>query len=144
MAAFGLARVRATRGDIDGAVAAYRLVPQQSSAYRTAQGALAELLARSQRGLPDLAEAMRTLEETSLSPRRRAEVTTHIFRAALATVAKQGAAKTILIGTQPATEPRLRVGLEGSLRDLARHTPDLDERIALVDEANAVRPWSLW
>ena len=144
MAAFGLARIRAARGDIDGAVAAYRLVSQQSSAYRTAQGALAELLAKSQRGLPDLAEAMRTLDGTSLTPRRRAEVTTQIYRAALVTVARDGAQKALLIGSHPATEPRLRVGLESSLRDLARYTPDLDERVALVDEANAVRPWSLW
>jgi serine/threonine-protein kinase PknG len=144
MAAFGLARIRAVRGDIDGAVAAYRLVSAQSSAYRTAQGGLAELLARSQRGLPDLAEAMRTLDQTSLTPRRRAEVTAQIYRAALAAVAAQGASKSILIGAQPATEPRLRVGLEASLRDLARHTPDPDERVALVDEANAVRPWSIW
>ena len=32
--------------DVDGAVAAYRLVPVQSSAYRTARAGLAELLAR--------------------------------------------------------------------------------------------------
>ena len=44
MAAFGLARIRAARKDVDGAVAAYRLVPAQSSAFRTARAGLAELL----------------------------------------------------------------------------------------------------
>lgn len=42
MAAFGLARIRAARSDVEGAVAAYRLVPVQSSAYRTARAGLAE------------------------------------------------------------------------------------------------------
>lgn len=144
MAAFGLARTRAARGDLDGAVAAYRLVSPQSSAYRTAQAALAELLARSRRGLADLAEAMRALDQTSLPPKRRAEVTTQIYRSALEAVAAQGPSTAIHIGAQPATDSGLRVGLEGALRDLARHTPDVDERVALVDEANAVRPWSIW
>ena len=144
MAAFGLARIRAARGDLDGAVAAYRLVSAQSSAYRTAQAALAELLARSRRGLADLAEAMRALAEAALPPRRRAEVTTQIYRSALDAVATQGPSTSIHIGAQPATDSRLRIGLEGALRDLARHTPDVDERVALVDEANTVRPWSIW
>ena len=26
----------------------------------------------------------------------------------------------------------------------AKRTPDLSERVPLVDEANAIRPWSLW
>ena len=144
MAAFGLARIRAARGDVDGAVAAYRLVPTQSSAYRTARAGLAELLARANRGLPDLAEALRTLADTSLTARRRAEVTTHIYREALASVRAAGAQPDLHLGTHRATEPGLRVGLEQALRELASRTPDPAERVALVDEANAVRPWSLW
>ena len=57
-AAFGLARIRAARGDVDGAVAAYRPRPGRSRASTARRGpALAELLADSNRGLPDLAEA---------------------------------------------------------------------------------------
>ncbi len=37
----------------------------------------------------------------------------------------------------------MRRGLERALRDLASVTADPAERIALVDEANAVRPWSM-
>jgi serine/threonine-protein kinase PknG len=144
MAAFGLARIRAARRDVDGAVAAYRLVPLQSSAYRTARAGLAELLARANRGLPDLAEALRTLDDTSLSARRKAELTTLIYREALATVEKTGTKADLLIGEHKTTPTGLRLGLEESLRELARRTPDLAERVPLVDEANTIRPWSLW
>ncbi|HET7398722.1 MAG TPA: tetratricopeptide repeat protein [Intrasporangium sp.] len=142
MAAFGLARLRAARGDVDGAVAAYRLVSPQSSAHRTAQAGLAELLTTAHRGLPDLAEALRTLADTSLTARRRAEVTASVYRAALAAVRTSGPAQ-VRLGDRPATEPNLRVGLEAALRDLARTSTDPDERVRLVDEANSVRPWSV-
>ncbi|NUR17353.1 MAG: protein kinase, partial [Dermatophilaceae bacterium] len=144
MAAFGLARIRAARSDVDGAVAAYRLVPPQSSAYRTARAGLAELLTKANRGLPDLAEALRTLDDTSLSARRRAELTTLIYREALETVEKTGNKADIRLGTHKGTPNGLRLGLEDALRELAKRTPDLSERVPLVDEANAIRPWSLW
>ena len=144
MAAFGVARIRAARKDVDGAVAAYRLVPVQSSAYRTARAGLAELLARANRGLPDLAEALRTLDDTSLSARRRAELTTLIYREALVTVEKSGNKADVRLGEHKGTPNGLRLGLEEALRELAKRTPDLSERVPLVDEANAIRPWSLW
>jgi serine/threonine-protein kinase PknG len=144
MAAFGLARIRAARKDVDGAVSAYRLVPPQSSAFRTARAGLAELLTRANRGLPDLAEAMRTLEDTSMTARRKAEVTTLIYREALASVQSSGNKADVHIGPHKATPTSLRLGLEDSLRELAKRTPDLDERVSLVDEANAIRPWSIW
>ncbi|OFE18813.1 serine/threonine protein kinase [Humibacillus sp. DSM 29435] len=144
MAAFGLARVRAARGDVDGAVSAYRLVPPQSSAFRTARAGLAELLTHANRGLPDLAEALRTLDDTSLTARRKAELTTQIYREALASVEKSGNKADVRLGEHKGTPTSLRMGLEQSLRELARRTPDIGERVSLVDEANAVRPWSLW
>ena len=143
MAAFGLARIRAARGDLDGALAAYNLIPTQSSAYRTARAGIGELLAARSRGLSDLAQALRSLDESSLTERRRAEVTTQIFRKALTTVTTKGANGAVRVGELPATESGMRVGLEQALRTLARSTPDLAERVRLVDEANAVRPWSL-
>ncbi|MDN5791372.1 MAG: serine/threonine-protein kinase PknG, partial [Micrococcales bacterium] len=83
MAAFGLARIRAARGDIGGAVAAYELVPVQSSDYRKARAGLAELLTRSNRSLADLVEALGALDHASLTPAQRAHVTTEIYRKAL-------------------------------------------------------------
>jgi serine/threonine-protein kinase PknG len=144
MAAFGLARIRAARGDVDGAVAGYRLVPAESSAYPAARAGLAELLTRANRTLGDLAEAMKTMEGTSMTSRHRAEVATQIYREALARVSKGGSSPQTLIGTRRATVPQLRLGLEESLRELASHTPELGERVRLVDEANTIRPWSIW
>ncbi len=144
MAAFGLARIRASSGDMDGAVAAYRLVSPQSSAYRTARAGLAELLTTANRGLPDLAEALRALEDTSLTPRRRAEVTALVYREALEKVQASGSQDGLRIGTHRATASGLRAGLEESLRELAQHTPELAERVPLVDEANTIRSWSLF
>jgi serine/threonine-protein kinase PknG len=37
----------------------------------------------------------------------------------------------------------MREALEGALRQLARLTPDREERVHLVDQANDVRPWTL-
>jgi serine/threonine-protein kinase PknG len=144
MSAFGLARVRAARDDVDGAVAAYRLVPPESSAYAAAQASLAELLSHADRSLPDLAEAMQILDVASLTPLRRAEVATEIHRRALARVIKNGKSPDVTIGTRTATVPNLRLGLEESLRELASLTPDLVQRVRLVDEANTIRPWSIW
>jgi serine/threonine-protein kinase PknG len=37
----------------------------------------------------------------------------------------------------------MREALEGALRRLAKLTPDREERVKLVDQANDVRPWTL-
>ena len=47
------------------------------------------------------------------------------------------------MGWRPAAEPALRDGLEAAYRDLAGYTPNRDERVHLVDQANAVRRWTL-
>ena len=96
------------------------------------------------RWLPDLAVALRTLADTSLSARRRAELTTLIYREALVTVEKSGNKADVRLGEHKGTPNGLRLGLEEALRELAKRTPDLSERVPLVDEANAIRPWSLW
>ena len=71
-------------------------------------------------------------------------MTTQIYREALENVRKGGANPDVHLGTHRATEPGLRVGLEQALRELASRTPDTSERLVLVDEANAIRPWSLF
>lgn len=47
------------------------------------------------------------------------------------------------IGSVEATETAVRDALEAALRATARDTDDLQERVALVNRANAVRNWSL-
>ena len=52
-------------------------------------------------------------------------------------------ARASSIGSVQASEPDIRAGLENALRLLARDAHDLDERVDLVNQANAVRNWSL-
>ncbi|HEX9969994.1 MAG TPA: tetratricopeptide repeat protein, partial [Acidimicrobiales bacterium] len=65
-----------------------------------------------------------------LGDRRRAELEVDLLRAGLPTAAGN-------------KQREVRRALEGKLRLLARLTPDDEERHRLVDEANAVRPFSL-
>ncbi len=67
-----------------------------------------------------------------------------IYREALETVERRQQGRRPPRRPPGHPEPGLRVGLEQALRELARRTPDPSERVPLVDEANAVRPWSLW
>ena len=49
----------------------------------------------------------------------------------------------ITLAGHPASVSGVRQGLEAAYRQLAEVTPDPAARTALVDQANAVRPWSV-
>jgi serine/threonine-protein kinase PknG len=142
-AAFGLARIRAARGDIDGAVRALDLVPATSRAFTQARRRRAALLAGSGAGLPSLAAALESIDNLTIDPVDRSRFQVEVLEAALSLVGKRGANPSISIGGHPAAEPALRDGLEAAYRDLATHTGRRDERIRLVDKANSVRRWTL-
>ena len=69
-AAFGMARIRAARGDVAGAVAALDLVPSTSRSFTEARRLRAMQLYESGQGLPALAQAMDSLKGVSLEPAR--------------------------------------------------------------------------
>jgi serine/threonine-protein kinase PknG len=142
-AAFGLARIRASRGDVDGAVEALDLVPSTSRAYTEARRQRAGLLAASGGGLPALAEALSSVDGVRLDPRDRSELTVEVLRAALGHVLRHGADPGVRVGGYPAAEPALRDGLELAFRELAIQVTSRQERVVLVDEANAVRRWTM-
>ncbi|TWD79345.1 serine/threonine-protein kinase PknG [Kribbella amoyensis] len=141
--AFGLAAIRADRGDLDGAVSALDLVPQTSGAYIRARRQRAGLLAGSGRGLAALAEAMGSIEALTIDPVDRANLSASVFRNALDVVLGSGPDPQLRISGRAATEPDLRDGLEAAYRELAGHARSREERIALVDLANEVRGWTL-
>ena len=62
---------------------------------------------------------------------------------ALGLVESHGTDATVTIAGRVAEEPALRDGLEAAYRELAGHATSREERIALVDRANAVRRWTL-
>jgi serine/threonine-protein kinase PknG len=142
-AAFGLARIRSGRGDVAGAVRALDLVPVTSRAFTQARRRRAGLLAGSGGGLPSLAAALDSIESLTIDPVDRSGFRVEVLSAALDLVQSNGADTTVLIAGRPAAEPSLRDGLEAAYRDLAGHASSREERVHLVDQANAVRRWTL-
>jgi serine/threonine-protein kinase PknG len=146
-AAFGVARVRAERGDAPGAVAALDLVPKSSRGYPESRQLRAEvLLGQGSTDLRVLDQAMRSIESASMDPATQGRYSVRILERALTLVTAPGATAppSMTIGSHvPATEPGLREGVERAYRLLARDTADLTERIELVNRANAVRAWTL-
>jgi serine/threonine-protein kinase PknG len=141
--AFGLAAIRTQRNDLDGALAALDLVPRTSGAYVRARRQRAGLLAGSGRGLPALAQAMDSIDALTIDPVDRANLAADVFRTALAEVQQSGPQEALRIDGRAATESALRDGLEATYRLLADQAETRPERIALVDQANEVRGWTL-
>ena len=142
-AAFGLARIRSGRGDIEGAIQALDLVPPTSRAFTPARRRRAALLAESGGGLRSLAEALQSLDNLTIDPVDRSRFRVEVLQSALQLVEANGVDTTVTIAGRPASEPYLRDGLEAAYRDLAGYAPTREERVGLVDKANAVRRWTL-
>jgi len=140
--AFGLARIRSSRGDLDGAISALDLVPPTSRAFTQARRQRAGQLAASGRGLTALSEAMNSVESLTIDALDRATLMVSVLDLALDEVQANGPRPDILIAGLPATEPSLRRGLEAAYRELARYAGVREDKVALVDKANSVRAWS--
>ncbi len=145
--AFGMARIRLNRNDVRGAVEALDLVPTTSRAYPLAREKRARLLATHGNGIDDLSEALRSLDGVTVEPIQKAELEVDVLTNALAWITSPAGKKPTvshLPGGVVATEPGIRQGLEAAYRKLATLTPDQQARVALVDKANQVRPWTTW
>ncbi|MGM1061160.1 tetratricopeptide repeat protein [Saccharothrix sp. Mg75] len=148
-AAFGLARVLLAGGDREGAVRVLHSVPETSSHHVSAQVAAVRAQAGGG-GLPDLLAAGTRLSGLGLDVARRAGLTAELLRAALGSLPGPqsgaspggGVPAQRLLGCE-LTATGLRLGLERCYRQLARLADTPEERIALVDRANAVRPRTL-
>jgi len=142
-AAFGMARIRAARGDVPAAVQALDLVPSTSRSYPEARRLRARQLYESGDGLPALAQAMDSISGVRLDPREQSELTAQILERAIAEVDKNGSKSHVKIGPYSADNETLRDGLEATYRQLAGIETDQQRRYALVDKANAVRRWTI-
>jgi serine/threonine-protein kinase PknG len=145
-ASFGLARCHLDGGDRAGALLAYERVPDTSSGYIDAQIARIRCLSAGEGdrdpALDDLIAAGSALEALPLDGVQRERLTADLLDATLRiTQAAEpvDADRVRLLGV-PLVERELRIALEHSYRELARHAANLAERIALVDDANRVRP----
>ena len=142
-AAFGLARVRARRGDMLGALAALDLVRPASGAYVAARCARSTLLSQPGRSLSDLADAVASVDSVALDARDRQTYVVRALELAIAEVRARGDQPALKIAGCAATEHQLRLGAESSYRQLAALTERSDERVRLVDAANRIRPRTL-
>ncbi len=148
-AAFGLARCNWQLSNHDGVVAALNRVPTSSAAHYDAQVAATRALVSGgpsgEPALEDLESAAATIERLQLDAAERAALSADIFERAL-TAVQGGRIKAgvgVMLGRE-LTEKSLREGLEHTYRIQARLANSDDERIRLVDKANAVRPRSLF
>jgi serine/threonine-protein kinase PknG len=150
-AAFGLARVLVARGEREAAVGVLHSVPDTSihhvaaqvAAVRAQLGAARECAGRG--GAEALAEVMAAgarLSGLELDVARRVGLTVELLGVALESLPRGGVPAGKLLDCE-VSETGLRLGLERCYRQLARLAETPEERIALVDRANAVRPRTL-
>ncbi|MGI5499441.1 tetratricopeptide repeat protein [Lentzea sp. CA-135723] len=140
-AAFGLARVLLACGDRARAVEVLLSVPDTSSQHLPAQVAAV----RAQLGdcaAEDLVAAGERLHALDIDVASHTQLSAEVLEAAYDYVTRNQAAEGKVLDCA-LSEHELRLGLERRYRTLARFAATPEERIALVDRANAVRPRTL-
>nr|NLI49892.1 protein kinase [Propionibacterium sp.] len=142
-AAFGLARLRSSRGDLAGTLEALNLIPSTSRGYTESRRLRAQHLMALGSGLGDLAQALDAVAAARLDPPTYARYAVEILSRALDLVRTHGDQPTLHIGGQPATDRAIRPLLEQAYRDLAAYETNPGERARLIEQANATRRWSL-
>lgn len=147
-ASFGLARCLSATGARKDAVAALSRVPQTTNLFTLAQVEIAQTLinrGNSAPGISELQTASVTIETLALEGMTRYRLTKAVLETTLSlltTKILQSAANIKILG-QPLEEVSIRIGLEKALRDMARLATGV-EKIRLVDEANRVRPRTMF
>ncbi len=144
-AAFGLARCLAQAGRRDEAARAYGRIPATSSLYPQAQAALARTLIRTTPAAPgagELRQAAEVLEALGLQGAQDARLRAEVLHTTLELLHARSLTEDegVRVFGEPLCERAVRRGLEKALRQLARLENDRGRQIALVDQANAVRP----
>ena len=144
-AGFGLARAQSADGHRDAAVKTLDQVPPTSRHFTTARltSAVTLLSGRSgsevtERQIRDAAHRVEALPDTEP---RVLQIRALVLGTAMDWLADNTASTNHILGF-PFTEHGLRLGVEASLRGLARVAPTQAHRYALVDLANNVRPMS--
>jgi len=146
-AAFGLARVCLAQGARDDAVRVLESIPPSSTHHTAAQ--VAAIKTKTRIGTAsvaerDLLDASERLERLTLDAERRATLAAEVLEAAYGWVCSGGNCTegARVLGCE-LTEREVRFGLERCYRALARLSTRTEQRIALVDKANAIRPRTL-
>ena len=144
-AAFGLARSLSAEGDRVGAVRTLDEVPAASRHFTTARLTCAVTL-MSGRSTSEITEAQirdaaRRVEALPPTEPRVLQIRALVLGGAMDWLGDNEASTNHILGF-PFTKHGLRLGVEASLRGLARVAPTQRHRYTLVDMANKVRPTS--
>jgi serine/threonine-protein kinase PknG len=144
-AAFGLARSLSAEGDRTGAVRTLDEVPATSRHFTTARltSAVTLLSGRSMNEITEaqIRDAARRVEALPPTEPRVLQIRALVLGSAMDWLYGNEASTNHILGF-PFTEHGLRLGVEASLRSLARVAPTQRHRYTLVDMANKVRPTS--
>jgi serine/threonine-protein kinase PknG len=144
-AGFGLARAQSAEGDRDAAVHTLDEVPPTSRHFTTARltSAVTLLSGRSMSEVTEqhIRDAARRVEALPDTEPRVLQIRSLVLGTAMDWLADNTASTNHILGF-PFTEHGLQLGVEASLRSLARVAPTQAHRYALVDLANSVRPTS--
>ena len=138
-AAFGLARVRAGRGDVAGTLAALELVPNTSRGYPESQRQRAGLLAREAHDMAGIERALSVVAASRLDAATQAQYEQVLLQRAL----EEGAKNPARVRGTTLDPTRVRGLLEETYRTRARLASDPATRARFIDLANSIRPWSL-
>jgi serine/threonine-protein kinase PknG len=142
-AGFGLARAQSVEGDRESAVTTLDEVPIGSRHFTTARltSAVTLLSGRSAHELSEaqIRDAARRVEALPDSEPRVLQIRALVLGTAMDWIADNTASPTPILGF-PFTDHGLRLGVEASLRSLARVATSQAHRYALVELANEVRP----
>jgi serine/threonine-protein kinase PknG len=144
-AGFGLARAQSAEGDRDSAVQTLDAVPATSRHFTTARltSAVTLLSGRSMNEVTEqhIRDAARRVEALPDTEPRVLQIRALVLGTAMDWLADHTASTNHILGF-PFTEHGLQLGVEASLRSLARVAPTQAHRYALIDLANSVRPTS--
>lgn len=144
-AAFGLARSLSAEGDRIGAVRTLDEVPATSRHFTTARltSAVTLLSGRSTSEITEeqIRDAARRVEALPPTEPRVLQIRALVLGGAMDWLETNTASTNHILGF-PFTQHGLRLGVEASLRSLARVAPTQRHRYTLVDMANRVRPTS--
>ncbi|WP_443987152.1 tetratricopeptide repeat protein, partial [Mycobacterium marinum] len=144
-AAFGLARTLSAQGERAGAVRTLDEVPPSSRHFTTARltSAVTLLSGRSHGEITEeqIRDAARRVEALPPTEPRVLQIRALVLGGAMDWLQDNEASTNHILGF-PFTDHGLRLGVEASLRSLARVAPTQRHRYTLVDMANKVRPTS--
>ncbi|QUR66153.1 serine/threonine-protein kinase PknG [Mycobacterium spongiae] len=144
-AGFGLARSQSAEGDRTGAVRTLDEVPATSRHFTTARltSAVTLLSGRSTSEVTEdqIRDAARRVEALPPTEPRVLQIRALVLGGAMDWLHDNEASTNHILGF-PFTKHGLRLGVEASLRSLARVAPTQRHRYTLVDMANKVRPTS--